>query len=257
MSRRSAYAPIATGCATGFVFSVALSSRVFWPGFKCIVAAKKVWGSDGRSEWSLIGVPIGSDICGNQFQGESNAKKSVIAVLTVAVGLLLSSIPLFAQDANAGPNTAIDRDIELFREDVRSERKQLVAANLPLTATEATKFWPIYDQYAAEVWKIGHARVALIKEYVQSYDTMTDAQANDFMNRSAAIDQQFSALLTKYVPIFEKVISPQEDCKVVSNRPPPEFADQRAVGRKHSASGCKQVNVTQTCYRSGVSASAL
>jgi hypothetical protein len=140
-------------------------------------------------------------------------KKSVIAFLTVAVGLLLSSIPLFAQDANAGPNTAIDRDIKLFREDVRSERKQLVAANLPLTDTEATKFWPIYDQYAAEVWKIGDARVALIKEYVQSYDTMTDAQANDFMNRSAAIDQQFSALLTKYVPIFEKVISPKKTAR--------------------------------------------
>ena len=55
--------------------------------------------------------------------------------------------------------------------------------------------------------------MALIKEYVQSYDTMTDAQANDFMNRSAAIDQQFSALLTKYVPIFEKVISPKKTAR--------------------------------------------
>ena len=136
--------------------------------------------------------------------------KSIVAVLTVVGGLLLSSVPLFAQTtegANAGSNATIDTDIKLFREDVRSERKQLVAANLPLTDTEATKFWPIYEEYAAEVWKIGDARVALIKEYLQSYDTMTDAQANDFMNRSAAIDQQFSALLTKYVPIFEKVIS--------------------------------------------------
>jgi hypothetical protein len=143
-------------------------------------------------------------------------KKSVVAVLTVVGGLLLSSVPLFAQaaqDTNASPNTAIDTEIKLLREDVRSERKQLVAANLSLTDTEATKFWPIYDQYAAEVWKIGDARVALIKEYVQSYDTITDAQANDFMNRSAAIDEQFSALLTKYVPIFEKVISPKKTAR--------------------------------------------
>jgi hypothetical protein len=143
-------------------------------------------------------------------------KKSAVVVLTVVGGLLLSSVPLFAQaaqDANASPNAAIDTEIKLLREDVRSERKQLVAANLPLTDTEATKFWPIYDQYAAEVWKIGDARVALIKEYVQSYDTITDAQANDFMNRSAAIDQQFSSLLTKYVPIFEKVISPKKTAR--------------------------------------------
>jgi hypothetical protein len=144
-------------------------------------------------------------------------KRSVVAVVTVVGGLLLSSIPLFAQAdqaANPGVSPAIETDIRLLREDIRSERKQLVAANLPLTDTEATKFWPIYDQYAAEAWKIGDARVALIKEYAQSYDTMTDAQANDFMNRSAAIDQQFSALLTKYVPIFETVISPKKTARL-------------------------------------------
>ena len=140
-------------------------------------------------------------------------KKSVVAVLTVVGGLLLCSVPMFAQGANAGSNTATDTDIKLLREDIRSERKRLVAANMPLTDTEATKFWPIYDQYAAEVSKIGDTRVALIKEYAQSYDTMTDAQANDLMSRSAAIDQQFSALLLKYVPIFEKVISAKKTAK--------------------------------------------
>ncbi len=140
-------------------------------------------------------------------------KKSVLAVLTVVGALLLSSVPMFAQAASAGSNTASDTDIKLLREDIRSERKRLVAANMPLTDTEATKFWPIYDQYAAEVSKLGDTRVALIKEYAQSYDTMTDAQANDLMNRSAAIDQQFSALLLKYVPIFEKVISAKKTAK--------------------------------------------
>jgi hypothetical protein len=140
-------------------------------------------------------------------------EKSVVAVLTVVGGLLLSSAPLFAQDANAGSNTSIDTDIKLLREDVRSERKQLVAANLTLTDTEATKFWPIYDQYSAEVWKTGDARAALIKECVQRYDTMTDSQANNFISRSAAIDQQFASLLSKYVPIFEKVISPKKTAR--------------------------------------------
>jgi hypothetical protein len=138
-------------------------------------------------------------------------KKRVVAVLTVVGALLLSSVPIFAQAG--GSNTASETDIKLLREDIRSERKRLVAANMPLTDTEATKFWPIYDQYAAEVTKLGDTRVALIKEYAQSYDTMTDAQANDLMSRSAAIDQQFSALLLKYVPIFERVISAKKTAK--------------------------------------------
>ena len=87
-------------------------------------------------------------------------KKRVVAVLTVVGALLLSSVPIFAQAA--GSNTASETDIKLLREDIRSERKRLVAANMPLTDTEATKFWPIYDQYAAEVSKLGDTRVALI-----------------------------------------------------------------------------------------------
>ena len=118
-------------------------------------------------------------------------KKRVVAVLTVVGALLLFSVPMFAQGANAGSNTATETDIKLLREDIRSERKRLVAANMPLTDTEATKFWPIYDQYAAEVSKLGDTRVALIKEYAQSYDTMTDAQANDLMSRSEPSTSSF------------------------------------------------------------------
>ena len=97
--------------------------------------------------------------------------KGLAAILLVASTLCLYSVPIFAQaaqGANAGQNAATDTDIKLLREDIRSERKRIVAANLPLTATEATRFWPIYDQYSAEFSRIGDANVALIKEYAQS-----------------------------------------------------------------------------------------
>jgi hypothetical protein len=140
-------------------------------------------------------------------------KKNVIAVLVVASGLLLFNMPVFAQaaqsvpGASAQPKASVDQDIQMLREDVRAQKKQIVAANMNLTPDEATKFWPIYDQYTAEVAKIGDARVALIKEYAQNYGTMTDVQINDLMKKETSIDQQFSALRLKYVPIFEKAIS--------------------------------------------------
>ena len=43
-------------------------------------------------------------------------------------------------------HTISDRDLDLLRKDLRSKRKQLIAANLSLTDAESTKFWPIYDQ---------------------------------------------------------------------------------------------------------------
>jgi len=145
--------------------------------------------------------------------------KKLLAVVVCISALVCAGAPMFAQAAQQPaaqsvpaasappPSANLDRDIQLLREDVRSQRKQLVAANMNLTADEATKFWPVYDQYTAEAAKIGDSRVALIKEYAQSYATITDAQANDFMKRAAAIDQQFTALRSKYVPQFENAIS--------------------------------------------------
>ena len=45
-----------------------------------------------------------------------------------------------------------DQDIDLLRKDLRSKRKQLIAANLKLNEIEATKFWPVYDQYTTELF---------------------------------------------------------------------------------------------------------
>ena len=138
-------------------------------------------------------------------------KKSTVTLLVIACALTLASTPLFAQAAqsapSAQPNSASDQDIQMLRADLRAQRKQITAQNMTLTADEATKFWPIFDQYRKEAIKPNDDRWALIKEYAANYDTMTDAQARDYMTRSNAIDEQLAALRMRYVPVFEKVIS--------------------------------------------------
>ena len=140
-------------------------------------------------------------------------KKNVVAVLVVASALLLSSVPMFAQAAqsapaaSAQPQAASDQDIQMLRADIRAQRKEITAQNMTLTADEATKFWPIFDQYRQEAIKPNDERWALIKDYAANYNTMTDAQAQDYIKRSTAVDQQLLSLRMKYVPVFEKVIS--------------------------------------------------
>jgi hypothetical protein len=81
---------------------------------------------------------------------------------------------------------------------------------MSLTADESTKFWPIFDQYRKEAIKPNDDRWALIKDYAANYNTMTDAQAQQYIQRANEIDQQLLALRMKYVPLFEKVISPKK-----------------------------------------------
>jgi hypothetical protein len=69
----------------------------------------------------------------------------------------------------------------LLRKDIRTIKKQLIAANLTLTDGQATKFWPVYEQYSAEFGKINETRSAVIKEYANGYGQLTDEQADNLI----------------------------------------------------------------------------
>ncbi len=146
-------------------------------------------------------------------------KKNFAALLIVVSAMLLATLPVCAQSAQssqnvpgagAQPSAAADQDIQMLRENIQAQRKQITAANMPLTPDEATKFWPLYDQYRQEASKNGDERWALIQDYAKNYQTMTDAQAQDYIKREAANEQKVVSLRMKYVPMFEKVISPKK-----------------------------------------------
>jgi len=139
-------------------------------------------------------------------------KNVIAAVLILAGALMLPGAALAQQAQPAQPTqqsstpTVTDQDIQMLREDIRSQRKQIIAANLQLTDTEATKFWPVYDAYMEAVRKNADGRIALIKEYAQSYDNMTDAQALSLVKRWGALDQSFTNTRVQWMPKFEAVL---------------------------------------------------
>jgi hypothetical protein len=134
-------------------------------------------------------------------------RNKIIAALVLATAWTVGGPAGYAQSSGSTDSpTVTDRDIQLLRQDVRSQKKQLVAANLTLTEAEATKFWPIYDQYAAEMTKIGDQKYALIKEYAQNFGSLTDAQAQSLLDRSLALDEAIAQLRIRYVPIVSKVL---------------------------------------------------
>ena len=111
----------------------------------------------------------------------------------------------FAQRETA-TGIEVERDLALLRRDLKTDKKKLIALNLPLTETEATKFWPVYDQYTGEMSKVYDEFYSIIKEYAANQKTLTDAQASSMINRWAAIQVQQAQTRQKYIPLVEKVI---------------------------------------------------
>ena len=131
--------------------------------------------------------------------------------MSVAAMVIFTSISVGRGQAqtssNSSAQTSTDQDIDLLRKDIRSQKKQIIAANIQLTDAEAEKFWPVYDQYTAELVKINDAKYAAIKEYATNYSTLTDDQALSLSRQILGVDQSVVQLRMKYVPIFSKVIS--------------------------------------------------
>jgi len=134
-------------------------------------------------------------------------RRKVSAVFLLASVWFLAVPAAHAQAAASKDGQAVsEQDIQLLRQDIRSQKKQLIAANLTLSDSEAQKFWPVYDQYAAELAKIGDQRYALIKEYAQNFGSLTDEQSLSLVTRSLALDEAVEQLRIKYVPIVNKVL---------------------------------------------------
>jgi|SRR5689334_22104475 len=136
-------------------------------------------------------------------------KRSFFAIVAF---VFLSAITALSQEvrnevSEPASDSGTDQYIEMLRKDVRSLKKQVIAANLDLTDKEAEKFWPIYDQYTADLGKINDTKVALIKDYARNYSTMTDDQAEAYVKGRAAVDESVNRLRLKYFPVFHRVLS--------------------------------------------------
>ncbi len=102
-----------------------------------------------------------------------------------------------------------DEDIQMMRKDIRSQRKQIIAANMKLTDAEAEKFWPVYEQYVSDLVNINGKKYALIKQYVETRGVLTDAEAESAVSEWVGVDQSVAELRRKYIPNFRKVLTPK------------------------------------------------
>ena len=133
-------------------------------------------------------------------------RRIIFSLMVAALTAGASSVIAFAQATETATGVQVQADIELLRRDLRSEKKKILAANLPLTPDEATRFWPVYDQYALDMSKHYDVFYQVIKDYATNQKTLTDDQANTMIKKWS--DEQVAVAQTrqKWVPQIQKVL---------------------------------------------------
>ena len=102
--------------------------------------------------------------------------------------------------------TVTDEDIGLLRQDIRAMKMQVIGENMSLSDTEAEKFWPIYKHYSDDLHEVNNAKYALLKQYAETWSTMTDHEALIYVRHWMEVDAEAQALRLKYVPVVSQAL---------------------------------------------------
>jgi hypothetical protein len=127
-----------------------------------------------------------------------------VLVLIVAVMAMVFAVPVMAQEAVDNS----EQMIELVRTDIQKQRVAIIGDAMQFTADEAAMFWPIYEEYEAERSEIGDQRVALIQDYADHFQTMTDEKAGELGAQALELEEARTALKKKYFKRLQAEMSP-------------------------------------------------
>jgi hypothetical protein len=102
--------------------------------------------------------------------------------------------------------TVTDEDIALLRRDLRAMKMQVIGQNMSLSDEEGRKFWPIYNHYVKDLQEVNNQKYALLKQYAEMWETMSDEDALIYVRHWLEADGEAQALRLKYVPVVSQVL---------------------------------------------------
>ncbi len=127
-------------------------------------------------------------------------KNFALLMLTFA---MLAFCPLGrAQDEEP----TLDSRIAVVRANMRADRAALITTGMNFNDKEGAAFWPIYQQYEYERFRLDDRRAAVIKQYTQKYPNLTDAEAKAMTDQMFYCESRLAELKKKYYKKFNKVL---------------------------------------------------
>ncbi len=118
--------------------------------------------------------------------------------LFVVLALLFVAKTAYAQEQYA----------ELLMSDIKTQKIAVLTEAMALDDAQSEPFWQIYRDYDYELSAIVDQRIALIKDYADSFSTMTDEKAADLAKLSFKVESDRAKLRQKYYKKFAKDVSP-------------------------------------------------
>jgi len=122
--------------------------------------------------------------------------RSTARSASILMAALALATPLAAQ-------TPTDEK-ELTKSVISTQRKAIIAGNLNLTDDQAKVFWPLYNEYGAEMDQITDRKLKLMEDYARKYAGLTDDEASAVMVNYFTIQKDELKAKQKWFGKFSK-----------------------------------------------------
>lgn len=124
----------------------------------------------------------------------------------LAAAMLLSFVSLSAAQDKPAHNR------EIVHEKLKADKKSIVMKYMALTASEAKKFWPVYEEYQKDLHKVDQRLLNLLQSYAADYrnKSLTDEKAQKLLDEWIAIENDDARRRASYVPKVMQVLPPKK-----------------------------------------------
>lgn len=123
--------------------------------------------------------------------------------------LSVCTLQAFAQSSTPAATSSqpsTEQMLTDLRKDMQAKRADVMAKNLILTADQAAKFWPLFNQYQKEQNVIMDEQLKGIQQFVDNFETLDDTAALQLMNAHLDRDAKMNALRKKWLGEFQKAV---------------------------------------------------
>jgi Spy/CpxP family protein refolding chaperone len=133
-------------------------------------------------------------------------RKHALALVALALIAPAQAADAQAAQPTAAPTPTTEQVLEQFKTDLQAKRADLMAKNMTLTADQAAKFWPLYDQFQKEQDVIMDEQAKAVEAYANAFATLTDADSQAFVKAQLDRDARMTALRLKWLTKFQTVL---------------------------------------------------
>jgi hypothetical protein len=109
--------------------------------------------------------------------------------------ILIIAVIFLASFAKAQSNK---EEIDLVQAAFGMDKKAAVAEFVKPSGAQKDAFWKLYDEYESQRKELGKQRIALLMEYADHYQTLTNEQADAWAKKAIELQKKTDNLISTY-----------------------------------------------------------